>query len=62
MNKKGKELIFISQINRDGIGVQIVDKEYIKYMKNDNFELHNLSLTKKTFIAFNMNVFIVKLK
>lgn len=64
MKKKAYELEFISQIKRNGSGVTKVRKDYLKYMldRNEIFELHALSLSEKTFIAFNINVFIVKLK
>lgn len=33
-----------------------------KFMKDEDFELHRLSLSEKTFIAFKFNAFVVKLK
>ena len=64
MTKKAYELDFISQINRNGTGTVSVSKNYVKYMTyaNDEFTLHRLSLTEKTFIAFNFNAFVVRLK
>ena len=68
MKKKAHELIFISQINRDGSGTSRVKKSYLKamlentLMKDSYFELHRLSLSEDTFIAFNFNAFVVKLK
>jgi hypothetical protein len=63
MEKKGKELIFISQINRDGSGTNTnVLKEYIDMMQNDTFKVFHLSLSEKTFIAMEFNSFVVKLK
>lgn len=68
MQKKAHELEFISQINRDGNGTMPVKESYLKsmlensLMKDENFELHCLSLTEKTFIAFNFNAFVVRLK
>lgn len=68
MKRKAHQLIFISQIKRDGSGVEKVDPEYLKCMlenpiaKDEYFELHCLSLTQKTFIAINFNTFVVKLK
>jgi hypothetical protein len=68
MKKKAHELEFISQIKRDGRGTKKVDEGYLKamlenpLMKDEDFELHCLSLTEKTFIAFNCNVFVVRLK
>lgn len=68
MKAKASELIFISQIKRDGSGTKKVSKKYLKTMLEnplmiDNFfELHHLSLSEKTFIAINFNAFVVKLK
>ena len=33
-----------------------------KPMKDEDFELHLLSLTEKTFIAFNFNAFVVRVR
>jgi hypothetical protein len=66
--KKAHELEFIGVIKRDGSGVSKVKESYLKamlenpLMKDEDFELHHLSLTEKTFIAFNFNAFIVKIK
>jgi len=68
MKKKAHELEFISQIKRDGSGVTKVKKSYLKamlenpLMNKEDFELHCLSMTEKTFIAINFNSFIVKIK
>ena len=68
MKKKAHELEFISQIKRDGSGTTKVKDSYLKamlensLMKDEDFELHCLSLTEKTFIAFNFNAFVVKVK
>ena len=62
MKRKAHELIFISQIKRDGSGTEEVSPEYLKCMIDDDFELHSLSLSQKTYIAFNFNAFVVKLK
>ena len=52
MEKLGKELIFISQINRDGSGTDTnISKEYIDMMQNDVFKVFHLPLSEKTFIA-----------
>jgi hypothetical protein len=67
MKKKAHELIFISQINRDGNGTTEVDEGYLKamlenpLMKNSDFKLKRLSLSENTFIAFNFNAFVVRL-
>lgn len=68
MEKLSKDLIFISQINRDGSGVTPVNSEYLyflqenKFSKDRPFHLRCLSMTEKTFIASNFNSFVVKLK
>lgn len=68
MEKFAHELEFISQINRDGSGTTPVKESYLKsmlenpLMKKETFKLHRLSLTENTFIAFNFNAFVVKLK
>ena len=68
MTRKAHELIFISQIKRDGSGTAPVKESYIKemlknsLMKDEDFKINVLSLSEKTYIAFNFNVFVVKLK
>jgi len=69
MIKKAHELHFISQIKRDGSGVTKVNKNYSEAMqenpvfRNEDFDLHCLSITQKTYIAFdNVNAFIVRIK
>lgn len=62
MEKLGKELIFISQIKRDGSGTSDVEDRYIKLMECDVFKLTCLSLSNKTYIATAFNSFVVKLK
>ena len=59
---KGKNLIFISQIKRDGSGTIPVDQSYIDMMQDDNFHVRCLSMTEGTYIASCINVFVVKLK
>lgn len=68
LKKKAHELEFISVIKRDGSGTLPVTESYLKslhentIMKKEDFTLHVLSLTEKTYIAFNFNAFVVKLK
>lgn len=63
MEKLGKELIFISRIERDGSGTeQNLSEKHIELIANDSFKLTCLSLTQKTFIASNFNSYVVKLK
>lgn len=66
--KKAHELEFICLIKRDGSGTKKVSKSYLKMMlenplaKETDFRLHVLSLTEKTYIAYNFNVFVVRIK
>ena len=68
MKRKAKDLIFISQIKRDGSGTEPVPEEMLenmlnnKFSKDDNFTINVLSISNKTFIASGFNSFIVKLK
>jgi hypothetical protein len=63
MKKFGKELIFISQIERNGSGVDTdLSEEYLEQMKDVKFKVRTLSLGEKTFIASEFNSFVVKLK
>lgn len=70
MKKYAKDLVFISQIKRDGSGTSPISKEHLDFLlerdnKSNNdeyFTLHCLSLTEKTFIAFNFNAYVVRLK
>jgi len=59
--KYGRELIFISQIARDGSGV-IPCKEDMSNLDDYDFKMSRLSITNGTWIAACMNVYIVKLK
>ena len=71
MTKKGKELIFISWIKRDGSGTVAIGTPWndscdfpktddMSYQDEDDFDLNALSLTEKTFIASGFNSFVVK--
>lgn len=68
MKKKAHELEFISQIKRDGSGTFPVPESYLKsmhenkLMKDSDFELHRLSISENTWVAFNFNAFVVKVK
>jgi len=62
MTKKGSKLEFISWINRDGSGVSQIPPELLDIMQNETFDLIGLSMTHKTFIASNFNLFVVKIK
>lgn len=63
MKKQGEELIFISRIQRDGKGVYLIeDLDSVEHCQSETFRLIPLSMTEKTFIASNFNVYVVKLK
>jgi hypothetical protein len=70
MKKLAKELEFISQIKRDGSGTTPISKEHLDFLlerdtisnNKEFFTLHCLSITEKTFIAFNFNAYVVRLK
>lgn len=67
MKKRGHELDFISQINRDGSGVTKISDDYRKMLNDkdgffNDFKLRRLSLTENTWIASGFNSFVVKLK
>jgi hypothetical protein len=68
MTRKAHELVFVSQIERDGSGTKPVKESYIKdmlenpLMKDNDFKINVLSLSEETYIAFNFNAFVVKLK
>ncbi len=68
LHKKAHELIFISQINRDGSGTSPVSESYLKMMlenplaKDDLFDVRCLSMSEKTYIAHGFNSFVVRLK
>jgi hypothetical protein len=62
MKLKGKDLIFISWIKRDGSGTKMVKKRLIELMQEDDFKVNCLSLTEKTYIACGFNSFVVRLK
>lgn len=61
----GSELEFISILHRDGSGTSKIKKlssEYYQLIQHEMFELKRLSITEDTFLAFNFNVFVVKIK
>lgn len=73
MQKKGKQLKFLSLIKRDGSGtvtcgspwnkdMDIPKVDDMSYVDDDNFTLRCLSLTERTFIAHGFNSFVVRLK
>jgi hypothetical protein len=67
MTKRANELIFISQIKRDGSGVEMIDDELNIDLQNNNsfqngYVINRLSISEKTYIASGFNSFVVKLK
>lgn len=63
MKAKGKDLIFISWILRDGSGVEKIEsQDQVSHWMETEFELNGLSITKGTFIASEFNSYVVKKK
>lgn len=62
MKKFGKELEFISWINRDGSGTVPVTGRLVELLEEEKFKLHCLSITQETFIINGFNSFVVKIK
>ncbi len=63
MQKKGKDLEFISWIKRDGSGTsKRITKSHIATMQEEVFNIHCLSISEKTYIASAFNAFVVRLK
>lgn len=60
--RKGYELEFISQIERDGSGTKHVKESYLEFLNAETFRINALSFTHKTFIASGFNSFVVTLK
>lgn len=61
MKAKGKDLIFISQIKRDGSGVNPCT-EPLYNLDETEFQITCLSISNGTWIASEFNSFVVKLK
>lgn len=60
---KGKDLLFISRILRDGSGVEeIRHHEQVKHLDDTTIELHCLSISNATYIASGFNSYVVKIK
>lgn len=60
---KGKDLIFISRIERDGKGVEaVVDQERVRHLEETTLNLNCLSISEGTWIASGFNSYVVKLK
>ena len=61
MKRRGKDLIFISRINSDGSGTESLPEDHYN-MDDEIFDMQRLSISKGTWIAANMSLFVVKLK
>lgn len=60
---QGKDLIFISRIRFDGLGIQVYeDQECPQHLDNERFDLQRLSITMGTYIASAFNSYVVKIK
>lgn len=59
---KGKDLIFICRIKRDGSWVEPVKQEDVSHLNDTKFTVCCLSITFKTYIACEFNSYVVKLK
>lgn len=62
MTKKGRELEFISRINRDGSGTTPVADSFIDFVQDEDFEMIRLSMTEDTWIATYVNSYVVRIK
>lgn len=61
MKLKGKQLIFISRINRSGLSLEILTEQPANE-RQTIFNLTCLSITNKTYIANEFNSYVVKIK
>jgi hypothetical protein len=59
---KGKDLIFISRIKKDGSGTEDISGEDMSFEDDELFAINGLSLTAGTYIAARMSVYVVKIK
>lgn len=61
---KGKELIFISRIKRDGSGVMRLTEEMESnpHLMDEEFEIKRLNIKEQTFIAHGLSTYVVKKK
>ena len=57
---KGKKLIFISVIKRDGSGTTNIEDRNNSYLDEESFKINTLSLSNETFIASAFNSYVVK--
>lgn len=61
---RASNLEFITRLRSDGTGADPLTEQHLAFLLkyDDLFNLHPLSITEKTFIAFNMSVYTVKIK
>jgi len=59
---KGKDLIFISRIERDGLSLVNVSDQDMSFEDDETFNINGLSLTNGLYTASRMNVYVVKFK
>lgn len=66
MKEKATQLTFISQINRDGSGTEILTHSQSEELENctidKEYEINRLSLSNNTYIASGFNSYVVRLK
>lgn len=61
LSVKGRNLMFISRIYRDGSGTEDV-KDDMQHLNDTLFTLTCLSISEQTYIASEFNSYIVKLR
>lgn len=59
---KGENLEFIIHVHRDGKGVTEMSPKDASHLDDTMFSIIALSITKKTYIAFQFNIYVVKIK
>ncbi|UZS00240.1 hypothetical protein [Chondrinema litorale] len=58
---KGKHLLFISRIKRDGSGTTEIDEDQVNALRDESFSMSRLSIKQDTWIASGFNSYVVKL-
>lgn len=58
---KGKDLIFISRIERDGSGTAAISSDHRKMISDEAFNMNCLSISNETWIASGFNSYVVRL-
>jgi hypothetical protein len=67
MKRKANELIFISRILGNGLGVEVLSEQESEKLQDrcfiyDKYKLTSLSISNKTYLASGFNSYVVKLK